>query len=57
MKKCKRTVMSFRKEDITPTLGSKESSAMFEKGNSLNSNNSYSECKSSDEDFRGPNYQ
>jgi len=32
MKKCKRTVKSFKKEDITHTFGSNEGSAMFTKG-------------------------
>ena len=52
MKKCKKTVKSFEKEDNTPTFGSNEGSAMFEKGNSLNSTNSKDEGKSSDADFR-----
>jgi len=55
--KCKRTVMSFKKEDITPTLGSNEGSAMSEKGKSLNSNISNEECNSSDADFRGLYHQ
>jgi hypothetical protein len=49
--------MSFKKEDITATLGSNKGSAMFEKGKSLNSNNSNGECNSSDADFRGLYYQ
>jgi hypothetical protein len=49
--------MSFKKEDITPTLGSNEGSAMFGKGKTLNSNNSNDECNSNDADFRGLNYQ
>ena len=53
MKKCKRTVISFKEEDITATLGSNEGSAMFEKGKSFNSKNSNDECNSSDADFRG----
>jgi hypothetical protein len=51
MKKCKRTVKSFKKQDITPTLGNTESNAMIEKGKSLNSYNSNDECNSSDTDF------
>jgi len=49
--------MSFKKEDITPTLGSNEGSAMSEKGKSLNSNISNEECNSSDADFRGLYHQ
>ena len=57
-KKCKNTVNSFKKEDITATLSSNEGSARFEKGKSLNSNNSNDECNSSDVDFiRGLYYQ
>ena len=48
MKKCKRTVKPFKKEDITATLVSNEGRAMFEKGKSLNNNNSNDECNSSD---------
>ena len=51
MKNCKRTVNSFKKEDITPNLGSNEGIAMFEKGKSLNSNNRNDECNSRDADF------
>jgi hypothetical protein len=57
LQKCKRTLMSFKKEDITPTPGSNEGSALFDKGKSLNSNNSNGECNSSDGDFRRLNYQ
>ena len=57
MKKCKRSVMSFKKENITPILGSNEGSAMFEKGKSLNSNNSNDECNGRVADFRGLYYQ
>jgi hypothetical protein len=52
--KCKRTVMSFKEEDITPTLGDNEGRAMFEKRKSLNSNVEYN---SSDADFRGLYHQ
>ena len=57
IKKCKRSLMSFKKEDITSMLGGNEGSAMFKKGKSLNSNNSKDECNSSDTDFRGLYYQ
>jgi len=49
MKKCKRTVRSFKKDDIAPTLGGNQGNAMSEKGKSLNSN---VECKSSDADLK-----
>ena len=58
MKKWRKTVKSFKKEDITPTVGGNEGIAMFGKGKSLNSNNNNDECSSRDADFiRGLYYQ
>jgi hypothetical protein len=57
LQKCKSIVMSFKKVDITPTLGGNEGSAMFEKSKSLNNKNNNDEYNSSDADFRGLYYQ
>jgi hypothetical protein len=52
MKKCKRTMRPFKKDDIAPNLGGNQGSALSEKGKSLNSNNSNDECNSSDADLK-----